>query len=108
MPKFIIIDLIKEILTAESIIDSKLKDENLINLKITLPVEIQFEKDELNAIKEYINLNTEFQSIKLKIPGYVNLSTVLTEDILKENISHLKISINEKETSQKSHIMEYQ
>ena len=104
MPKQIIITLDKSVKDSESLGDRNIKGATV---SLTLPIQIEFEIDEYDILHSYIKNNKNFNSIKLKIPGGINLRSVLTEDIIKDNIPNLLITIKEKEEKFTSSVGEY-
>lgn len=108
MPKKITIELDKSSIL--QIIENSIKEEkdseNLIQVEIKIPVQLTFEKGEVRALKDYVDQNLNFDSLKIKFPGYLNLMDFLTDELIKEQIPKLQITINENKRVSES-TMEY-
>ena len=103
MPNHITFNLNKSILQAEIINGEEFKEEN--HIRLTIPVEIAFKKEELEYLQSYIRNNRIFENIKIKIPAYFDFQEIFTDKLSAE--AKILISINEKEKQGNSVLMEF-
>ena len=97
MPKNILFDIAKEnfdqILTQQESNESK--------IKLTVSIDIIFSsKEELDSLKKFIQKNKKLEYLKLNLPGSFNFEEVLTEELIKEQVPNIKITIKETTSEQ--------
>ncbi len=93
MPTNFIFDILKEHFEE---ITKKKENTSDMKLKLTIPVEISLEKDELDILIEFIKSNDQLDYLKINLPGSFNFKDLLTEELSKEKVPNLKITIKEK------------
>lgn len=93
MPTNFILDLQKD--QFESITKNKDKNSEK-NLKLTLPVEIALDEEELEILIHFIQENTQLEFVKINLPGSFNFKELLTDELSNEKVPNLKITIQEK------------
>ena len=75
----------------------KKKDSNSDKkLELKLPVEISLENEELEILKNFLKTNEQLEYLKINLPGSFNFKDLLTDELSKEKVPNLKITIQEK------------
>lgn len=93
MPEKIIFDIPKEKLN--EILSSQ--EGNKITLKVNVQIEVTFSSEsELKSLKRFIQENKKLEYLKINLPGSFNFEDVLTDELIKEQVPNLKITIQEK------------
>lgn len=75
------------------------REESDTDLKISLnvPMEIELnDKNELEKLKNFLDTNEKLEYLKINLPGSFNFTELLTEELIKEQVPNLKITIKEK------------
>lgn len=102
MPKKIIIELNKDILTK---FDES--DETTLELRIGKSyLKLEFLADEKNSLRRLIHENKAFETIRIELPGTIDLTDVINEDIITKKYPKLKITIRE-QAKRKETFFEY-
>ena len=97
MPKNILFDIAKEIF--DQILTQQESNESKI--KLTVSIDIIFSsKEELDSLKKFIQKNKKLEYLKLNLPGSFNFEEVLTEELIKEQVPNIKITIKETTSEQ--------
>lgn len=92
MPTNIIFDIPKEKLTE---LLAKQEPEST-SLKMNLEIEILFSSEsEIKVIKKFMEDNKQLEYVKINLPGSFNFEDLLTEELSKEQVPNLKITIKE-------------
>ena len=94
MPANFIFDIDKENFTEIL----KKKDEKTdLRLKLTIPVEISLNDNfELESLINFLENNQKLEYLKINLPGSFTFNELLTEELIKEQVPNLKITIQEK------------
>ena len=93
MPVNFIFDIQKD--QFDKIIKNKESNSNL-KLELNIPVEITLDKDELEILIHFLKSNEQLEYLKINLPGAFNFKDLLTEELSKEKVPNLKITIQEK------------
>ena len=94
MPANFIFDIDKQIFTE---ILKKKDEKKDLKLKLTIPVEISLTDNiELESLINFLENNQKLEYLKINLPGSFNFNELLTEELIKEQVPNLKITIQEK------------
>ena len=94
MPANFIFDIDKE--NFIEILKKKAEKTDL-KLKLTIPVEISLNDNfELESLINFLEKNQKLEYLKINLPGSFNFNELLTEELIKEQVPNLKITIQEK------------
>ena len=92
MPSNIIFDIPKEKLI-ELLAKQKSKSTSL---KMNLDIEILFSSEsEIESLSKFMEENKQLEYVKINLPGSFNFEDLLTEELSKERVPNLKITIKE-------------
>lgn len=73
------------------------ESNNDLKFTLTIPVEINLnDREEFEKLKKFFEANKKLEYLKINLPGSFNFSNVLTEELIKEQVPNLKITIQEK------------
>ena len=94
MPANFIFDIDKENFTE---ILKKKDEKKDLRLKLTIPVEISLNDNfELESLINFLENNQKLEYLKINLPGSFTFNELLTEELIKEQVPNLKITIQEK------------
>ena len=94
MPANFIFDIDKE--NFIEILKKKAEKTDL-KLKLTIPVEISLNDNfELESLINFLENNQKLEYLKINLPGSFTFNELLTEELIKEQVPNLKITIQEK------------
>lgn len=93
MPANFILNIQKD--QFETITSNKEKNSEKI-LKLTLPVEITLDEEELKILMKFLKENSQLEYVKINLPGSFNFKELLTDELSNEKVPNLKITIQEK------------
>lgn len=72
------------------------KNPNL-DIKINVPIIITLESlEEFEALAKFIRENKKLEYLKINLPGSFNFLELFTEELIREQVPNLKITIQEK------------
>lgn len=72
------------------------ENQNTLSIKLEIPVEIHFEEKELETLMNFIENNKKFEYLKINLPGSFSFNELITDELIKEEVPNLKITISEK------------
>ncbi len=91
MPNIIVIELDREFL---SLFDRS--EENILELRSgNSYIKLEFLPEEKIWLHRLIHDNLSFETLQIELPGSIDLSEIIIEDIIKKNMPKLKITIRE-------------
>lgn len=97
MPKQIVIEFTKKEL------ESLLLEASKHNIECQSPngstFSVDFTDEEVEVVRKMVEGNEAFEKIRLEFPGTVDLSLILTEELVEEKVPNIKIKVQEKESS---------
>lgn len=99
MPSNIIFNIDKDtftqLLAKQESNENNASENNSITLNLT--IEMQFlSESELESLKTFVKENKKLEYLKINLPGSFSFEELLTEELIKEQVPNLKITIQEK------------